>query len=94
MHFDVILNTTTVIQTPLIAKTLRTNSASQNGPNSPWKEFIDYSQTIIFYPFSRLNGLAFSQPIESQYQRLRIGLEPHLPALPVKRPFLLPLLHI
>lgn len=72
MHFLVTSTITTVIQTTLIAKTPRTNPAAQNSPNGPWKEFIDYSKTIIFYPFSRLNGLAFSQPIEPQYQRLRI----------------------
>jgi hypothetical protein len=94
MHFIVKPTITTVMQTPLIAKTLRTNPAGQNGLNGPVQNFIYYSQTIIFYPFYRLNGLAFSQPIEPQYQRLRIGLEPCPPALTAKRPFLLPLLHI
>lgn len=72
MYFLVISTITTVIQTHLIEKTLRTNPAPKNSPNSPWKNFIDYSQTIIFFPFSRLNGLAFSQPIEPQDQGLRI----------------------
>jgi hypothetical protein len=94
MYFIAASTITTVIQTQLIAKTLRTNPAAKNGPNGPVQTFIYYSQTIIFYPFSRLNGLAFSQPIEPQYQRLRIRLEPHLPALTAGRPFLLPLLHI